>query len=269
MSNSKLRFVTINSTILFIIACILQTTLHEFGHFIAAILVHAKGISIHHNNVDNIDEGLPLRSILFIKGAGPLMSLMIGIVFQIACSVQKKRNLVFLFKLYMSGFGYIGFFGYLMTTPIFTEGDTGYICSALKFPIWLTIGIAVSGALILYFLVRNLMEYFIEMGSKEILEKKETRFPFVHGILLLPVFFGIPITTLLNLPVSILLSLIAPLCGPFTFLWDYGNALKKKYHLKTTNDHFDRLNKLNYILIILLMLTIIYNRMLVKGIYYN
>jgi hypothetical protein len=269
MGTSKLRYVTLNSTILFIVACILQTTLHEFGHFFAAIIVHAKGISVHHNNVDNIDEGLALKSILFIKAAGPFMSLMIGIIFHRACSLQKKRNLIFLFKLYMASFGYIGFFGYLMTSPVFTEGDTGYICTALNFPLWLTIGIAVSGALILYILIRNLMQYFVEMGSSEILEKKQTRFAFIHSVLLLPVLFGIPCTTLLNLPVVALLSLIAPFFGPFTFLWDYGDALTKKYNLKYTNDDFNRLNGFNYVLVILLIITIIYNRLLVKGIYYN
>jgi hypothetical protein len=269
MGISKMKYVTFNSTILFIVACILQTTLHEFGHFFVAIMVHAKGISVHHNNVDNIDEGLPLRSILFIKGAGPFMSLMIGIIFHRACSLLKKRNLIFLFKLYMASFGYIGFFGYLMTSPIFTEGDTGYICAALKFPLWLTITIAVSGALILYILVRNLMQYFVEMGSKEILEKKETRFAFIHSVLLFPVLFGIPCTTLLNLPVVTSLSLIAPFFGPFTFLWDYGNALTKNYNLKYTNDDFNRFNSFNYVLVYLLIITIIYNRLLVKGIYYN
>ena len=269
MGTLKLKYVIFNSTILFIVTCILQMTLHEFGHYFASILVHAKGISIHHNYVSNVDEGLPLKSILFIKGAGPLVSLMIGIVFHLVCSVHKKRNVAFLFKLYMAVFGYIGFFGYLMIAPIFTAGDTGYICSALKFPTWLTIGIAVSGVLILYLLVRNLMKYFVEMGSKEIIEKKETRISFVHSLLLLPVLFGIPFTTILNLPVVALISLIAPICGPFTFLWDYGNALNKNYHLKTTNDHFNKLNRLNIVLIILLILTIIYNRILVKGIYYN
>lgn len=243
-------------------------TLHEFGHYFTSIIVHAKGISIHHNYVSNIDEGLPLKSILFIKAAGPFVSLIIGIVFHLVCSVQKKRNFTFLFNLYMAAFGYIGFFGYLMIAPIFTGGDTGYICSALKFPVWLTICIALSGALILYFLVRNLVKYFVEMGSKEILEKKETRISFVHSILLLPVLLGMTFTTILNLPIVTLISLIAPVCSPFTLLWDYGNALYKNYNLNTTNDNFSRLNKVNFVLIILLICTIIYNRLLVKGIYY-
>jgi hypothetical protein len=265
----KLKYVLLNSTILFIVTCILEMTLHEFGHYFASIIVNAKGISIHHNYVANVDEGLPLTSILFIKGAGPLVSLMIGMVFHLVCSKQKKRNVVFLFNLYMAAFGYIGFFGYLMIAPIFTSGDTGYICSALKFPIWLTISIAVSGGVILYLLVRKLMKYFVEMGSKEILQKKETRISFVHSLLLLPVLLGIPFTTILNLPIVATISLIAPICSPFTLLWAYGDGLNKNYHLKTTNEHFDRLNKLNFVLITLFILTIIYNRILVKGIYYN
>ncbi|HTB26877.1 MAG TPA: hypothetical protein VK711_16005 [Puia sp.] len=269
MGISNFRFVILNSTILFIVACILQMTLHEFGHFFAAIIVHARGISVHHNYVDNIDEGLPLRSILLIKGAGPFVSLMIGIVFHLACSVQKNRNLIFLFKLYMSMFGYIGFFGYLTTTPIFAGGDTGYICAALHFPLWLNIMIAVSGAILLYLIVSYLMEYYVEMATRKILEKRDTRFSFIHSILLLPVLYGIPFTTLLNLPVMVILSLIAPFFGPFTFLWGYGNALSKNYKLKSTNVNFEELNKLNYVLITLLIITIFYNRMLVKGIYYN
>jgi hypothetical protein len=269
MRTTKLRYVTLNSTLLFVIAGILAMTLHEFGHFLAAILVHSKGISIHHNYVSNIDEGLPLKSIIIIKGAGPLVSLAIGIIFHFVCSRLKKRNIAFLFNLYMAAFGSIGFFGYLMISPFFTAGDTGYICVALKFPIWLTITIAISGAMILYLIIRNLMPYFVEMGSKEIVEKKETRIRFIHYILLFPVFLGIIFTTLLNLPTVAIVSLIAPLCSPFSFLWDYGNALNKKYILKATNDNFNNLNKLNIVLIILAILTIIYNRLLVSGIYFN
>jgi hypothetical protein len=269
MQTPKLKYVILNSTILFIIACILEMTLHEFGHYFASIIVHAKGISIHHNYTSNIDKGLPLISILFIKGAGPLVSLVTGIVFHVACSEQKSRNLGFLFKLYMASFGYIGFFGYLMIAPIFTGGDTGYICSALHFPAGLTMGIAVSGAFVLYLLVRNLMKYFVGMGSKEILQKKETRILFLHALLLLPVLFGIPFTTLLNLPVIALISLIAPVCSPFTLLWDYGNALQKDFNSNSSDIDFDKLNKFNFVLIVLLIITIIYNRILAGGIYYN
>jgi hypothetical protein len=269
IGTTKYSYVILNSTILFCVTHILQMTLHEFGHFFASIIVHAKGISIHHNYVLNIDEGLPLESILFIKAAGPLVSLLLGLTFHLICSRQKYRNLTFLFNLYMAVFGYIGFFGYLMLSPIFTSGDTGYICSALKFPAWLTIIIAIFGALTLYLFIRNLMIYFVEMGTIEIIKKKETRIKFVHSLLTLPVILGITITTIMNLPTVAMVSLIAPICSPFSFFWDYGNLLNKNYNYKITNDHFNKLNNFNSGLIILLILTVIYNRLLVGGIYYN
>jgi hypothetical protein len=269
MGTSKFKYVILNSTILFCVANILEMTLHEFGHFFASIMVDAKGISIHHNYVSNIDQGLPLKSILLIKAAGPLVSLIIGIVFHRVISKQKERDLNFLFNLYMAVFGYIGIFGYLMISPVFTGGDTGYICWALKFPLALTITIAISGAITLYLLIRNLMKYFVEMGTREIIEKKETRIPFIHSLILVPVILGMMVTTILNLPIVSTISLIAPVCSPFTLFWDYGNALFKKYDLKVTHDNFNKLNNFNLLLVVVLIVTIIYNRLLVIGIYYK
>ena len=54
------RNILVNSTILFVVAAIVEMTLHEFSHFFAAILVQAREISIHHNYVSHSDEGLSL-----------------------------------------------------------------------------------------------------------------------------------------------------------------------------------------------------------------
>jgi len=261
--------IIINSTILFVVASTLEMTLHEFGHFFAAIMVHAKGISIHHNYVSNVDDGISLQSLLFIKGAGPFISLLIGILFQWICSHQTKRNMLFLFNLYMSAFGYIGFFGYQMIAPMFTGGDTGYICYALGFPIWLTISIALAGAVALFFLVNSLANYFVEMGSKEVIENGETRSQFIQLLLVYPIFIGIVITTALNFPIPVFLSLIAPICSPFSFFWGYKNALTKIYSYDKANKEFESLNKLHFWLFFLLGITIIYNRLLVYGIFAN
>lgn len=267
--NKEQRNITVNSSILFVVASIVAMTLHEFGHFFASIIVHAKQISIHHNYTSNSDAGIPLISTLFIKGAGPLVSLVIGVTFHFICSRQKKRNKLFLFNLYMSSFGYIGFFGYLIIAPIFTGGDTGFICYALGFPIWITITIAVTGAIALYLLMNSLMKYFVEMGSKEIMENKKKRSSFIRSLILFPVLIGIAIATLLNLPIPAFVSLIAPICSPFTFMWGYGNALKKDYATKNANKDFESLTKLNAWLFIIFALTIIVNRLLVNGIYVN
>ena len=261
--------VTVNSLILFVIASTLVMILHEFGHFFASILVHAKQISIHHNYTSNVDEGLSLKSTLLIKATGPLVSLIIGVAFQFICSRQLKRNFLFLFNLYMSAFGYIGFFGYLIIAPMFPNGDTGYICYSLGFPIWLTIIIAIIGGIALYISINSLMKYFVEMGSKEIIENKDSRNTFIRSLLLFPLLLGIVLTTLLNLPIPAFVSLIAPICSPLTFMWGYGNALKKNYSLDNANKSFQHLSKLNIWLFAFLFLTILFNRLLVIGIYAN
>lgn len=175
----------------------------------------------------------------------------------------------FLFNLYMAVFGYIGFLGYLMIAPLSRDGDTGYIFYSLDFPFLLTIAIALAGGVTLYFVMNWLTKYFVEMGSKEVVENKETRYSFIHSLILLPLLIGIVITTLLNLPIPVFLSLMAPVFSPFSLLWPYSNLLNKVYPLDHSNREFERLNKLHPVLFVLLALTIIGNRLLVAGIYYN
>ena len=261
--------IIVNSSILFVVASILEMTLHESGHFVACLMVHAHGISLHHNYVSNLDYGLSASAVIFIKGAGPLVSLLIGMVFQIIVSKQMKRNLLFLFNLYMSAFGYIGFFGYLLVAPMFIEGDTGYVFNALGFPLWLSILIALAGAFVLFLLINRLMKYFVQLGTREIIENQVDREQFIQSLILYPLFIGIVISTLLNLPTPTFLSLIAPICSPFTLLWPYGNALKKHYLLDRTAHSLNEINKPSNLLYLGFIVTIVLNRLLVYGIYAN
>lgn len=261
--------ISINSTMLFVIASILAMTLHESGHFFASILVHAQQISIHHNYTSNSSVGLSMVSTIIIKVTGPLISLIIGVLFHFICSRLEKRNLFFLFLTYMSVFGYIGFFGYLIIAPFTPGGDTGYIFYSLGFPFWIMIVLAVFGAFVLYYLINRLMKYFVEMGSKEIIENGADRVKFIRSLMLVPLLLGIIITTVLNLPVPVIISLIAPVCGSLTILFEYDNAIKKDYSLKYANKEFGQFNKLNFLLIGFFLLIIILNRLLVYGIYVN
>jgi len=259
--------IIINSSILFVVTSTIAMTLHEFGHFFASIILNVSNISIHHNYVSNNTTGLSLQSILFIKSAGPLVSLLIGVLFHFICSRQAKRNLLFLFNLFMSAFGYIGFFGYLMIAPMFTGGDTGFICYALGFPLWLTIIIALGGAISLYFLMSGLAKYFVEMGTKAIVENKKNRVLFINSLLMYPIFIGIILTTLLNLPTKSVISLIAPICSPFSLFWGYGSALRRQDSVD--NKDFESISESHLWLYLLLVITVIVNRLLVFGIYVN
>jgi len=265
--NTIQKNIVINSAMLFVIASILTMTLHELGHFFASILVHAQQISIHHNYTSNYSEGISLTNTLIIKGTGPLVSLMIGVLFHFVCSRRVRRNALFLFQLYMSIFGYIGFFGYLIIAPLTPTGDTGYILYSLPIPVWVMVVLAVVGAAALYLLINGLMKYFVEMGSIEIIENAEERLKFVRSLIYFPLIVGIILTTLLNLPVPVIISLIAPICGSLTILCGYDNASTKYYSLKTTNKEFEKFNRFNYPSFGFFVLTIILNRLLVYGIY--
>jgi hypothetical protein len=261
------RNLIINSTTLFVIATILQMTLHEVGHFAAAIVLHSTDIVLFHNYV--LENSLSLIRSIIVAAAGPIFSLLIGITFNYICSIYKKRNTLFLFFLYMSVFGYINFMGYLMIAPFFIQGDSGYIFNALKFPILIPIIIAVIGAVSLFFILKNLSKFFIEMSTDEIIENPSLRKEFTDSLVSYPLFIGIVITSLLNLPVPVFLSLIYPLCSPFALMWCYGFLLKANYSKENVNKNFNLLNKFQPQLLIILILIIIMNRLLVLGIHFN
>jgi hypothetical protein len=261
--------IIVNSSLLFVCAAVLQMTLHEAGHFIAAVAVHAKNVTLYHNYVSTDVTVMPLYSTVFYSGAGPLVSLLIGGCFHLVCYRQKKRNLLFLFNLYMAVFGYISFFGYLAIAPFFTYGDTGYIFQALSFPIWLIIIIAIMGGLTLYLIMNKLMKFFVEMGTSKIIADKRSRRIFMRSLICYPLYFGIVITALLNLPVPSTLSLIYPICSPFCLMWAYGKGISKAYPTDNMNADISSITKIKAAWLVVFFLIIVMNRFLVYGIRVN
>jgi hypothetical protein len=261
--------IIVNSSITFVCATVLQVTLHESGHFIAAILIHAKNVTLHHNYVSHETISMPLSQAVFYSGAGPFVSLLIGVCFHFVCSRQKKRTMLFLFNLYMAVFGYIAFFGYLMIAPFFTYGDIGYIFQVIGFPMWLTVSIAIIGALILYVVMRKLIRFFVEMGTSNIIANRQARRIFMSSLIQYPLYIGIFITTLLNLPTPTALSLIYPIFSPFSIMWVYGKGLSKAYPADNMNTDINSINKIQPIWLVIFFLIIGMNRLLVYGIIVN
>ena len=165
----------------------------------------------------------------------------------------------------MAVFGHIGFWGYVMISPFFSYGDTGYIFAALGFPSWLVWVIAVSGSIALFFIMKSLTKYFVQTANKEIIETQQIRDKYIRSLILFPLFLGIIITTILNLPVPTPLSLIAPLCSPFAIMWPYGYAVREKYPVESLNTKFDRFNRFYPVLLIFLGMIILMDRLLVLG----
>ncbi|NVO19408.1 MAG: hypothetical protein HXX13_06895 [Bacteroidetes bacterium] len=264
----RYRRVLVNSVILFIIANILETTLHECGHFLTAIALNAQDVTLHHNYVDYKEAILPLEAKLWISAAGPITSLFIGILFQVLCYIRYQKDQVFLFENYMAIFGYIGFFGYMMIAPFFASGDTGYFFQALRFPLWSVILMAIIAFITLYILMASLTRNFVQVCPYESLEIRHARAMFMKQLVLYPVMIGIVLTTLLNLPVITFLSLFAPFCIPFTILWTYPLAVRKDYPGLISNPEFEDINRYSPYAITSLVVIILMNRLLVFGLHF-
>lgn len=268
-SNMNKRNIIINSVLLFSGAYLLQGTLHELAHFISAIMLHSKDVYLFHNYVKHDASDISMTSHLIIAGAGPVFSLITGLIFHYICSVYKKRNLPFLFHTYMATFGYINFGGYLLVSPFFAGGDTGFVFTQLGFPLWLKIIFALGGVVFLFFSIKMLCRYYVEMATTDIIENKASRSVFIANLIQYPLYIGIVVTVLLELPVPTFLSLIYPMCSPFTLFWVYGYFLDAKYPLDKASKNMDKLNNISIASIAFFLLIVAINRVLVYGFHFN
>jgi hypothetical protein len=252
--------IIINSSIAFVLAAILEMTLHEAGHFVASIAQGGNAI-LHHNYVQHANESENGRIITAL--AGPLVSLIIGISFQGILNRKIYKGMTALVLLYISLFGYIGFLGYVSIAPFFSYGDTGFVLRAIGCPMWGIITLALISVFITFLAAKALAVHFIAMMSKQTADDLKQRKQFIYALVFLPLFIGIAITTLLNLPVPTTLSLIAPLTSPFVILWPFG------YYLRSAGTYYDESESIAQKIpkgwVVVLLIVIVINRLLVPG----
>ena len=257
--------VLLNSTLLFIIANILETTLHECGHFAMALALKAQQVSLHHNYVNFNTASLSVKDRILVSSAGPLVSLLTGIVFELLCLWKPRKDLGFMFMNYMAIFGYIGFFGYLLIAPFFAGGDTGYVFLAWGLPLWSVITISIVSIGILYIFMARLTRNFVIMCPVQAMELQHSRAQFMYALIFYPTLIGILVTTLMNLPAIVLLSLLAPIMRPFTILWTFPLAIRKDYKGIFSNEDFRRINHPSIYVFLGFLIIILINRFLVPG----
>lgn len=262
------KVIIFNSAIAFSIASIVEMTLHECGHYFAGLYFHAKNLSLHHNYVNYDETTISIQHRIFIAAAGPLVSIFIGVLFHFITKQYRKANITRLVFLYMSIFGYIGFFGYLMIAPIFPYGDTGFICAALHFPTFITLCIAIIGIAALAIIIKNIGKEFVAFIPKEDYEVDALRKKYFNTLVHIPLYIGIVITTLLNLPIPTFASLTAPLFSPFSIMWCYGALMRKKYTYPANTIYSKSIEQISVFWIIIFIVVIVINRYLAIGALY-
>ena len=254
------RNIIVNSSVAFVIASIVQMTLHETSHFMASLIMGYPAV-LHHNYVRHLGE--PEQARLLSAAAGPLTSLVLGICFQYLLHKRLYKGLPALVAMYMSMFGYIGFLGYVMIAPFFSHGDIGFIMRAIGCPSWLMLVLVALSAWAALVIFKTFAAPIAGMTSKRVADNSGLRRKFVYSLIFIPLFIGIALTVPLNLPAPTPLSLIAPLTSPFIILWPF------RYYLKATTRHHDESELLAQCIsakwVILLIVVVAVNRLLVQG----
>ena len=172
--NTSLRNTLINSSLAFTVAFFLTTIIHEFGHFLSYFISGAHPV-IYHNYVSASDDDLNIHIRIISILAGPIISLLQGILFGLIVTTSSKRSIVHLFYFWLSLLGFVNFFGYLMMTPISDVGDTGKAAEMLQIGNLWRLLIAIAGFMILIWIILRMgkyFSYFIPSG-KDLAERRK------------------------------------------------------------------------------------------------
>jgi len=226
--------IIINSTVLYVITFLLTTIIHEFGHAIVGVINCSQPI-LYHNYVEHLAiNQLSILQKVSISLAGPIFSLIQGILAALLFLKIRKQSLFKLFLLWFSILGFSNFFGYLMTGPIFQEGDIGNVFLLLNIPVILQIIIALIGAIILFYIAYKLTTPFLLFSYKqEWLSEPKLRKEFLFKIIIIPWLIGAIIVTILYLPVIAIVSIIYPFTSGMIFIIPWKNA-KRVNNLKAS-----------------------------------
>ena len=263
MKTSVYRNLAIHSFLIFVLSFILNTSIHEGAH---ALMGKIFGLTtvLHHNYVSTGGEE---TSSLFVRvmvpAAGPLMSLLQGIIFLILLRTRKQKSLITLFYLWMSVFGFINVGGYLMMTPLFAYGDTGKVFTLLNSPPWLMWLVALAALIALMMMILNFTTDFEDQIPAILQDETNKSGKVANALIALPVLLGCVATTILAFPVPTFLSLLYPATSPFITFWIYGKLRGRGENLTGRATYPERLS---LPLILFVLTAIVITRLLVKGI---
>lgn len=224
---NKKQIITINSTMLYVIAFLTTTMLHEFFHALVGHYFNSHPV-LHHNYVENLSEAeLPSSQIILIALAGPIISLFQGIISSIMYLKLKSKthNFIHLLLLWLSVLGFFNFLGYVMTGPFFGNGDIGKVYTISNMPVLIQIVLAVIASAFLLLVAYKMTAPYLRFSFKETwIESGKARKNFSLHILLFPWIIGSIIITILYLPIIALVSIIYPIMSGMIFIFPWQNA---------------------------------------------
>jgi hypothetical protein len=256
----NLKVLSANSLVGFVTAFLFTTFIHESGHFFAYLFSGAHPV-LYHNYV-SVDEPELSTTIRVIAAmAGPVISLMQGIILGLIVTRRRSSSAWDLLLLWLCLLGLVNFFGYLMLTPLSTGGDTGKAAELIGLPAIYRIFISIAGIAVLILLVTRLGKYFSRFipVNGDISQRRS----YVNALVMYPVLVGSVINVLLAFPVPALLSVIYPATSSYVILSAYGVILRAADSPAASSIPELKISRL---LVILMLAGIIINRLLTLGV---
>ena len=244
----------------FVFAFFVTTLLHEGGHFISWQLAGYPAI-LHHNYVETFGENVSQSVIIISALAGPVVSLIQGIIVNLFISRRTGNSAPDLLLIWISLLGFVNFFGYLMMTPFFIAGDTGKVAEILNFAMIYRYLIAGIGLAVLILIILRTGRHFARFIPAD--AAGTARNKYLNHLLLFPIVTGSVINVMLAFPVVTILSIIYPATSSFVIMSCYGSALK---HENSTYKAVPVTEGIAGLLVWLTICGIITNRLLTLGI---
>ncbi len=238
--NLKNKILSINSLLILISVSIIGTVLHELAHYITAISfgLHPE---LHRNYVKiNPNNGTETQN-MFIAAAGPIFSLIFGIIIVYISKEIFKPSLLKLFLLWLGLYSILLFLGYLFIAPISKLGDTGKVFDYFNVPNFIIITIAIVALILitkLFVTISTEFRYYKNEGEFNVNENSNQLF-------LTPIIGSIIIVTVINLPVVIWLSSLPTVFMPMAFF-----RIMRSYKKLNLDDAIFEVKKISLLLVI-------------------
>ena len=120
------------SLVIYVLAFLVTTILHELGHAVTSAALGGRPV-LHHVYV--VHTGLAGMTQAMVSAAGPLLSLVQGLGLMAALRFMTAApGPLRLFVLWLCLHGLVNFFGYLITTPFVQNADLGKVAAILELP---------------------------------------------------------------------------------------------------------------------------------------
>jgi hypothetical protein len=214
--------ILVNSTLVFVAAFTLTTVVHEFGHFLSYLLFGADP-TLFHNYVTTPEGTLSDGARGVSAMAGPVISLIQGIIFGLIVTRRPRNTPSYLFFLWFSLLGYVNFFGYLVMTPFSSVGDTGKVADLLGIAVVFRILIAVAGLALVILIILKIGKHFTNFIPAE--HDSKMRSKYVYAIMFVPIIIGAVVNSILAFPAVAMLSVMYPATSSFAVMSSFGAIL--------------------------------------------